>query len=61
MREVELERLRKARDKAALIAVSDPRLVAIFERLEAEVSAAESSADVLSRARALVARQKATA
>ncbi|MCC0076995.1 MAG: hypothetical protein H6898_10495 [Rhodobacter sp.] len=57
----DLERLVKARDKAALIVLQNPDLLPVFERLEAEVAAAEASGDALSRARALAARQKAIA
>ncbi len=57
----DLKRLVKARDKAALIVLQCSDLLPVFERLEAEVAAAEANGDALSRARALAARQKAIA
>ena len=57
----DLDRLIKARDKAAMIVLQNPDLLPVFERLEAEVAAAEVLSDALARARALVARQRAIA
>lgn len=55
----DLDRLIKARDKVARMTVQNPDLLPVFERLEAEVAAAEATGDTLARARALVARQRA--
>jgi len=57
----ELQRLIRARDKAALIAAQDPVLLPVFVRLEAEVAAAEATQNALARALALAARQSARA
>ncbi|MCB1468571.1 MAG: hypothetical protein KDK08_15835 [Rhizobiaceae bacterium] len=57
----DLERLKNARDKAAQIVLQNPHLLPVFERLEAEVEAAEATGDALARARALAARQRAIA
>lgn len=55
----DLDRLIKARDKVARMTVQNPDLLPVFERLEAEVAAAEVTGDALARARALASRQRA--
>ena len=57
----DLDRLIKARDKAAMIVLQNPDLLPVFERLEAEVAAAEATGDAPARARALANRQRAMA
>ena len=57
----ELERLKQARAKVAKLVLLDPVYLPIFERLEAELLAAETQTDAISRARAIAARQKAIA
>ena len=54
-----MARLVAARDKVAYLVVQDEIYLPIFERLEREIAIAEATRDSLSRARAIVARQKA--
>jgi len=56
----DLDRIRKAHETVARLVVLDPVYLAIFERLEAELLAAERTLDVVARARAVAARQKAS-
>ena len=56
-----IERLRAAYIKVAKLIIHDPVYVPIFLRLEAEIAAAEVEGDVISRARAVAARQKVIA
>ena len=56
-----IERLRAAYIKAATLTGHDPVYAPIFLRLETEIAAAEIEGDVISRARAIAARQKAIA
>lgn len=55
-----LKRLYAAREKVAKLVVADLVYLPIFERLEAEIAAEEAAGDAIERARALVARQRAT-
>lgn len=57
----DLERLIRARDKVARMVMQNSDLLPVFERLEAEVTAAEAAGDAVARARALLARQRAMA
>ena len=54
-----IERLRAAYSKVAGLVLHDPVYVPIFLRLEAEIAAAEIEGEVIGRARAVAARQKA--
>jgi len=54
----ELERLRAARAKVALLVAKNPVYAPIFDRLDREVEARET-ADPVARARAIVAAQRA--
>lgn len=56
-----LERLQAAYTKLACLIVQDPVYIPIFLRLEAEIALLEIEGDVISRARAIAARQKAIA
>ncbi len=61
MAQSNIERLRAAYTKVANLIIHDPVYVPIFLRLEAEIAVAEVEGDVISRARAVAARQKAIA
>ena len=54
-----LERLIAARDKAAHLVLVDPVYAPIFERLEAELHAADTTRDAITRARAIALAQRA--
>lgn len=56
-----LERLRGAYATVACLVVQDPVYLPIFLRLEAEIADLEIRDDVIGRARAVAARQKAIA
>ena len=56
-----LERLRAAYIMVAHLILHDPVYLPIFLRLEPEIAAAEIEGDVIYRARAIAARQKAIA
>ena len=56
-----LERLQSAYLTVAALVTHDPIYVPIFERLEAELAAIEISGDVVRRAKAITARQRAMA
>ncbi|MDD9730441.1 hypothetical protein PVW46_11025 [Mameliella sp. AT18] len=55
-----LDRLRSAHQSVAELVLIDPVYLPIFERLEAELLAAQSSESAIERARAVAARQRAT-
>lgn len=61
MAKSDLERLRAAYAKVALLVVHDPVYLPIFTRLETELASAECEGDAISRARAIAARQRAIA
>ncbi len=54
------ERLRAAQQSLALLVLIDPVYLPIFERIEAELRSADSSANAIERARAVAARYRTT-
>lgn len=58
---VTLEELQSMHRMAAALVIADPVYLPIFERLEQELAALEAKEDGISRARALLALQKAVA
>ena len=61
MAKSDLERLQAAYLKVAALVTHDPVYVPILERLEAELAAIEINGDVVRRAKAITARQRAIA
>ncbi|WP_136057626.1 hypothetical protein [Candidatus Halocynthiibacter alkanivorans] len=58
---VDLENLRKAHRRVAVLVVRNLAYAPIFERLEREIAMLEAEGDVISRARAASAHYKAVA
>ncbi len=55
-----LERLQANYAKVAKLVILDPVYLPIFQRLEAELLAADTEADAIARARAVAARYRAS-
>ncbi|MCF6344695.1 MAG: hypothetical protein L3J15_08510, partial [Devosiaceae bacterium] len=53
----EIERVRSARDKLAILVISDPVYLPIFERLESDLAILETKEETIERAKN-IARQR---
>ncbi len=60
MAKTQLDRLREAYKTVAKLVIADPVYLPIFERLEAELLAADTELDAITRARAIAAHHRAS-
>ncbi len=58
---ITVERLRRALATVAALLIEDAAYAPIFERMEREVALAEANVDAITRARTIVANQRAMA